>query len=135
MTDPYGDLGGRRDTWDDLFNPDPAQHDRHGCIDKTGPDDPPYPPDWTPQQRLAATGSRIRTGVRRAGGDPTLTMSPVEHPPGRPCISGTCGKPSTFGDYCAMHYVLHGAYSKRGPTAVPALSLADLFERTGDEIL
>jgi hypothetical protein len=109
--DPWGDIGGTREIPEPMratgggYVRDGVRHDRYGYIDKSAPDDPPYPADWNTDQRLAAYWQRVRgDGFRREGSDPTLTPAPSEHPPGAPCPE--CGKPSTFGPYCAKHYVL-----------------------------
>lgn len=37
-----------------------TERDRHGYIDKSAPEDDEYPPEWTAQQRVAATWQRIQ---------------------------------------------------------------------------
>ena len=88
--------------------------DRYGVPDKSQLDEPPCPIDWTSDQRLKAYWERVRSGVVRPGrikDEPSTVAAgygnaPDEHEPGVECKDPSCEKPSTFGDYCAQHYVL-----------------------------
>jgi len=126
--DAWADLGGRPSARGEV------RLDRHGVADKSEPD-PEYPPDWSADQRLAAYWKRVRSGTSmRPDPEPVVTARD-EHPPAGSCAGRGCGAPSTFGDYCARHYVLYAAWSRKGPTRVPAGSLSELFDRTADEVI
>lgn len=106
------DPADREDAWTELggggYPGDKPQvrRDRYGYPTKAEDDEPSYPADWTSDQRIKAYWERVRSGVRRPGPDPVDTPAPDEHPPGEECADQLCPKPSTFGPYCARHYVL-----------------------------
>jgi hypothetical protein len=102
----WGDLGGvapsRQLTFGGGYVDAQGQRrDRYGYLDKSEPGIE-YPQEWSSGQRLAAYWERVRTGFSNA---PSVGPSPDEHPPGDPCADRECDKPSTFGPFCARHYV------------------------------
>jgi hypothetical protein len=102
----WGDLGGvgqpRQLTFGGGYMDAQGQRrDRFGFLDKSEPGIE-YPQEWSSEQRRAAYWERVRTGFSNA---PSVGLCPDEHPPGDPCADPDCDRPSTFGPFCARHYV------------------------------
>jgi hypothetical protein len=107
----WEDLGGGGYPRDDGER---VYRDIHGVPDKGRIDPPPFPPDWDTDQRLRAYWDEVRSGVERPGRvtdeqpgpGAGYGEAPDEHEPGEECVDPNCDQPSTFGAYCARHYVL-----------------------------
>ena len=111
----------RTSAWDDIGgggypgDQERPPRDRHGEIDKSQLEYPPDPAEWDSDQRIKAYWERVRNGEHRPGRvkdeQPSESVpagfgtAPDEHEPGEECRDPQCDKPSTFGDYCARHYV------------------------------
>jgi hypothetical protein len=107
----WNDLGGGGYPGDEKPR---VPRDIYGVPDKSCMDEPPYPLVWSTDQRLKAYWERVRSGVIRPGrvkDEPSTVKAgygnaPDEHAPAGECQDPSCDKPSTFGPYCAKHYVL-----------------------------